>query len=114
MTDCLFCGIAAGGIPADVVFSDDDVVAFRDLTPQAPVHILVIPRAHHANAAQIAASAPALAGRLLEVAGLLAEQEGIADSGYRIVTNTGPGAGQSVQHVHLHVLGGRGLAWPPG
>ncbi len=114
MNDCLFCMIAAGGIPADVVHDEGDVMAFRDVSPQAPVHVLVIPRAHHANAAELAGADPALAGRLLEVAGLVADQEGVAESGYRIVSNTGTAAGQSVPHVHLHVLGGRGLAWPPG
>ena len=114
MTDCLFCAIVAGDIPADVVFSDDQVVAFRDITPQAPVHLLVVPRAHHADAAALAAADPELAGALLSAAGLIAEQEGIVDSGYRIVLNTGEGAGQSVFHVHAHVLGGRALAWPPG
>jgi histidine triad (HIT) family protein len=114
MSDCLFCAIAAGDIPADLVHTDDEIVAFRDITPQAPVHVLVIPRAHHANAAALATADAALAGRLLEVAGTIAAQEGIADSGYRLVTNTGEGAGQSVHHVHVHVLGGRNLAWPPG
>ena len=114
MSDCLFCAIAAGDIPADLVHADDEIVAFRDITPQAPVHVLVIPRAHHANAAALAAADAALAGRLLEVAGTIAAQEGIADSGYRLVTNTGEGAGQSVHHVHVHVLGGRDLTWPPG
>ena len=114
MSDCLFCAIGAGGIPADVVYSDADAVAFRDIAPQAPVHVLVIPREHHATAADLAAANAALAGRLLEIAGAVAAQEGIADSGYRVVTNTGEGAGQSVAHVHFHVLGGRGLTWPPG
>jgi len=114
MSDCLFCAIAAGDIPADLVHADDEIVAFRDITPQAPVHVLVIPRAHHANAAALATADAALAGRLLEVAGTIAAQEGIADSGYRLVTNTGEGAGQSVHHVHVHVLGGRDLTWPPG
>jgi len=114
MSDCLFCAIASGGIPADVVYSDADVVAFRDIAPQAPVHVLVIPRVHHATAAALAASDAALAGRLLDVAGAVAAQEGVADSGYRVVTNTGEGAGQSVAHVHFHVLGGRDLTWPPG
>jgi histidine triad (HIT) family protein len=114
MSDCLFCMIAAGGIPADVVHDDVDVIAFRDVSPQAPVHVLVIPRAHHATAAALAGADPSLAGRLLEVAGQVAAQEGIVESGYRIVTNTGEAAGQSVPHVHLHVLGGRSLAWPPG
>lgn len=114
MTDCLFCAIASGDIPADVMYSDDAVVAFRDINPQAPVHVLVIPRAHHANVAEIAAADPALAGLLLAAAGEVAAQQGIVDSGYRIVLNTGEGAGQSVFHVHAHVLGGRDLTWPPG
>lgn len=114
MTDCLFCAISAGDIPADLVHSDDTVLAFRDISPQAPVHVLVIPRAHHATAADLAVADPALAARLLEVAGQIAESEGISESGYRLVTNTGAGAGQSVHHVHFHLLGGRGLSWPPG
>ncbi|MCX6434390.1 MAG: histidine triad nucleotide-binding protein [Actinobacteria bacterium] len=114
MTDCLFCAIAAGDIPADVVHRDDEILAFRDTSPQAPVHVLVIPRAHFANAADLARVDPALAGRLLNVAGDIAAQEGVAESGYRLVTNTGAGAGQSVDHVHFHLLGGRGLSWPPG
>lgn len=114
MSDCLFCTIAAGDIPADVVHSDDEVLAFRDVSPQAPVHVLVIPRAHHATASELAVADPALAGRLLAVAGEIAAREGVEDSGYRIVTNTGDSAGQSVHHVHFHVLGGRALTWPPG
>ena len=114
MSECLFCAIASGDIPADIVLSNDDVVAFRDITPQALVHVLVIPRAHHANVADLATADPALTGALLRAAGAVAAQEGIADSGYRIVTNTGEGAGQSVHHIHFHVLGGRDLAWPPG
>ncbi len=94
--------------------SDDSVLAFRDISPQAPVHVLVIPRDHYATAADLAAADPALAGRLLEVAGAIAASEGLAESGYRIVTNTGEGAGQSVHHVHFHLLGGRALSWPPG
>jgi histidine triad (HIT) family protein len=114
VSDCLFCAIAQGDIPADVVLADDDVVAFRDLHPQAPTHVLVIPREHHATAAALAEAAPALAGRLLAAAGTVAEREGLAADGYRIVTNTGARAGQTVHHVHLHVLGGRDLTWPPG
>jgi histidine triad (HIT) family protein len=114
MSDCLFCTIAAGGIPADVVHSDDEVLAFRDVSPQAPVHVLVIPRAHYATASELATADPGLAGRLLAVAGEIAAREGVEDSGYRIVTNTGDSAGQSVHHVHFHVLGGRALTWPPG
>ncbi len=114
MSDCLFCSIVAGDIPADIVHRDDDAVAFRDIDPQAPVHVLVIPTAHHATAAELAEDDPSAAGRLLALAGSIAAREGIADSGYRIVTNTGAGAGQSVHHVHFHVLGGRDLTWPPG
>jgi histidine triad (HIT) family protein len=114
MSDCLFCAIAAGDIPATIVHSDDDVVAFRDIDPQAPTHILVIPRVHYANARELGESDAALAGRLMAVAGELAESEGVAADGYRIVTNTGAGAGQSVDHVHFHLLGGRPLTWPPG
>lgn len=113
MSDCLFCGIVAGDIPADIVLRDDDVLAFRDINPQAPVHVLVIPVAHHANAADLAEADAALAGRLLQAAGQVASREGIAD-GYRIVLNTGAPAGQSVFHAHAHVLGGRSLNWPPG
>jgi histidine triad (HIT) family protein len=114
MSECLFCAIGAGEIPADVVFSDDHIVAFRDIAPQAPVHILVIPRAHHDSAASVSASDPGLAAALLRTATAVAEHEGVAHTGYRIVTNTGQSAGQSVRHVHFHVLGGRDLAWPPG
>lgn len=114
MSECLFCAISAGDIPADVVHSDADAVVFRDISPQAPLHVLVIPRVHYANAAELAADDAALAGRLLALAGRVAEQEGVAEGGYRIVTNTGDEAGQSVRHVHFHVLGGRGLTWPPG
>lgn len=114
MSDCLFCSIVRGDIPADVVLADDDVVAFRDIHPQAPTHVLVIPREHHANAAAVAEAAPALAARLITAAAEVAEREGIAADGYRLVSNTGDRAGQTVQHVHVHVLGGRDLAWPPG
>ena len=112
--DCLFCAIVAGHVHADVVHRDDDALAFRDISPQAPVHVLVIPTVHAATAAELAERDPALAGRLLGVAADIARAEGVEDSGYRIVTNTGPHAGQSVHHVHFHVLGGRDLAWPPG
>ena len=114
MSECLFCAIAAGEIPADEVYRDDAAVAFRDIAPQAPVHVLVIPTAHHANAADAAAADPALLTDLLRVAAQVAADQGVADGGYRIVTNTGDDAGQSVRHLHFHVLGGRSLAWPPG
>lgn len=112
MSDCLFCRIAAGEIPADIVLRTDDFVAFRDISPQAPVHVLVIPVAHHANAGELAEADQALAGRLLAAAKEVASIEGLGD--YRLVFNTGAEAGQSVFHVHAHVLGGRSLTWPPG
>lgn len=113
MSDCLFCGIVAGDIPAEIVLRNDDVVAFRDINPQAPMHVLVIPVAHHANAGELAAADPRLAGLLIQTAAEVAAAEGI-DSGYRVVFNTGADAGQTVFHVHAHVLGGRHLTWPPG
>ncbi len=114
MSECLFCSIVEGQIPADIVYSDDDVVAFRDINAQAPVHVLVIPRKHYENAAALAMEAPALAGAVIAAAAEVATRDGIAEDGYRIVTNTGERAGQSVHHVHFHVLGGRDLTWPPG
>jgi histidine triad (HIT) family protein len=110
--DCLFCKIVAGHIPATIVRETETTIAFRDINPQAPTHVLVIPKAHYKNAAVLAASAPALA------ADVLAETQAIADEdkleSYRIVFNTGSGAGQTVWHAHAHILGGRGLQWPPG
>lgn len=110
--DCLFCSIAAGAIPADVVTSDDTFVAFRDIDPQAPVHVLVIPREHYPDAAAIASADEALAGRLLDTAAQVAQSLELI--GYRIVLNTGAEGGQTVDHVHAHVLGGRQMGWPPG
>jgi len=113
-TDCIFCKIAAGEVPADVVLENQDVVVFRDMMPQAPVHLLAIPRQHIAtiNDLQIA-DAPQL-GNLFLAAKAAAAQEGVAEGGYRTVMNCGAGAGQSVFHIHLHILGGRPLSWPPG
>ncbi len=113
MADCLFCSIVAGDIPADIVLSNEHVVAFRDIQPQAPVHVLVIPRAHHENVGELADAAPETTALLVQAAKEVAEAEGIGD-GYRLVFNTGADAGQSVFHVHGHVLGGRDLKWPPG
>lgn len=113
MTDCLFCRIVAGEIPADIVLRTDDVVAFRDISPQAPVHVLVIPTAHHANVAELSAANPLLAATMLDTAAQIAEAEGL-DGHYRLVFNTGERSGQSVFHVHAHVLGGRDMKWPPG
>jgi histidine triad (HIT) family protein len=104
--DCLFCKIVAGEIPATIVYSDSNVVAFRDINPHAPVHVLVIPRAHYANAADLAVAEPALVGAMVAGASSVAASEGIAKSGYRLIFNTGPDAGQTVFHAHLHLLGG--------
>ncbi len=119
MSDCLFCRMVAGEIPADVVHQTDRVLAFRDINPQAPTHVLVIPKEHHRNFGALAAADPALLGEVAHAAHAVAVQEGLVadggnEPGYRVVTNTGPQAGQSVDHLHLHVLGGRGLGWPPG
>ncbi|HEV8024751.1 MAG TPA: histidine triad nucleotide-binding protein [Candidatus Nanopelagicales bacterium] len=113
MADCLFCSIVAGDIPADIVLSTPQTLAFRDIDPQAPTHVLVIPKDHHENIGALATEDPALVGSIAETAREVAEAEGIGDA-YRLVFNTGAGAGQSVFHVHGHVLGGRNLSWPPG
>ena len=112
--DCLFCKIVAGELPADVVRRTDRVLAFRDINPQAPTHVLVIPKDHHPDAAALAAADPGLLGEVLCEAREVAAGDGVEKAGYRIVFNTGPGAGQTVFHVHAHVLGGRDLGWPPG
>ncbi|MCY0934342.1 histidine triad nucleotide-binding protein [Streptomyces sp. H34-S4] len=112
--DCLFCKIVAGTIPATVVRETDTTVAFRDINPQAPTHVLVIPKAHYPDAASLAAAEPGIAADVLCEAGRVAADEGLAESGYRLVFNTGAGAGQVVFHAHAHVLGGRGFEWPPG
>ena len=110
--DCLFCSIVAGDVPADVVDTGETTLAFRDVNPQAPTHVLVVPRAHHEHAAALAAADPQGLADLVTAGARVAEAEGL--SGYRLVLNTGAEAGQSVFHVHLHVLGGRDLSWPPG
>ena len=119
VSDCLFCRMVAGEIPADVVHQTDRVFAFRDINPQAPTHVLVIPKEHHRNIGALVAADPGLLGEVVSGAHAVAVQEGLVsdggnEPGYRVVTNTGPQAGQSVDHLHLHVLGGRGLGWPPG
>jgi histidine triad (HIT) family protein len=111
--------MVAGDIPADVVHETDRVLAFRDINPQAPTHVLVIPKEHHRNLGALVAADPVLLGDVVAGAHLVAQQEGLVagdgiEPGYRVVTNTGPQAGQSVDHLHLHVLGGRDLHWPPG
>jgi histidine triad (HIT) family protein len=114
MTDCIFCKMANGEINPDIVYQDDEVLAFRDVNPQAPVHVLVIPRRHIATLNDVQADDAELIGKLYLTAKTVAEQEGIADRGYRTLINCNAEAGQSVFHVHLHLLGGRAMAWPPG
>ena len=112
--DCLFCSIARGETPADAVHQDERCLAFRDINPQAPVHVLVIPREHLDSLDDASQKDEALLGHLLRVAARVANEQGLSDGGYRTVINTGAGAGQSVFHLHVHVLGGRSLNWPPG
>ncbi|WP_110182509.1 histidine triad nucleotide-binding protein [Nocardioides solisilvae] len=111
--DCLFCRLVAGDVPAEVVEATDRSVAFRDVNPQAPTHVLVVPRAHHANAVELATGDPEALADVVRLADSVAEAEGLAGD-YRLVFNTGAGAGQTVFHTHLHVLGGRPFTWPPG
>lgn len=110
--DCLFCRIASGQLPADLVAANDRAVAFRDINPQAPLHVLVVPREHHADVSQLAAADPGLLAALVDLADQVAGTEG--DGQFRLVFNTGPEAGQSVFHVHGHVLAGARLGWTPG
>jgi histidine triad (HIT) family protein len=114
--DCLFCKIVSGDIPATIVHESETTVAFRDLNPQAPTHVLVIPRSHYPDAAALAEGEPATAAHLFDSARVIADAEGVsgADGGYRMVLNTGPAANQTVFHAHLHLLGGRPMTWPPG
>ncbi len=112
MTDCLFCKMAAGEIKPDTVYEDNDVLAFRDINPQAPVHLLIIPKTHIATLNDL--DDFALSGKLLQTAILLAKQEGLAEEGYRTVFNCNAKGGQEVFHLHMHILGGRQMKWPPG
>ncbi|MFG2191571.1 histidine triad nucleotide-binding protein [Streptomyces sp. NPDC048639] len=112
--DCLFCKIVAGEVPADVVRETDTTLAFRDINPQAPTHVLVVPKAHYRDAASLAAADARVTADVLREAGEVAAQDRVDGTGYRIVFNTGTGAGQTVWHAHAHVLGGRGFNWPPG
>ena len=114
MTDCLFCKIAGGDIPADVVFESDSALAFRDINPKAPTHVLIIPRRHISTINDIESDDESLVGSLFSAARQIAADEGLADDGYRVVMNCNEAAGQSVFHIHLHLLGGRRLNWPPG
>jgi len=109
MTDCLFCKIIAGEISASIVYSDSEVVAFQDINPQAPLHVLLVPRAHYANAAALAEADPSSVGALVARAQRIAAAQGVAESGYRLIFNTGADAGQTVFHAHLHLLAGAPL-----
>lgn len=111
---CIFCQIAAREIKADIVYQDDRITAFRDINPQAPVHVLIIPNEHIPSLVDLRPEHASLIGEMVLAASVLAEREGVARSGFRLVMNSGPNAGQSVDHVHLHLLGGRAMHWPPG
>ena len=112
--DCLFCKILAGDIPADIVYESESAIAFRDINPQAPTHVVIIPRRHIATINDLEPGDKVTVGSLYIAAKKIAEDEGLSEPGYRVVMNCNEGAGQSVFHIHLHLLGGRGLGWPPG
>lgn len=112
--DCLFCKIVLGDVPADIVAESDTAIAFRDVNPQAPTHVLVIPREHYADVAEVASAGDVDVADLFRLAAEVADLEGVADTGYRLVANTGAAAHQTVFHAHVHVLGGRPMGWPPG
>lgn len=114
MADCLFCRIVAGDVPATRRHDDELVVAIEDVSPRAPVHLLLMPRAHVASAAEVGETDGPMLGRLFAVAAKLAADEGLAERGYRLVTNVGQDSGQTVNHLHVHLLGGRRMTWPPG
>ncbi|WJW76321.1 histidine triad nucleotide-binding protein [Thiohalobacter sp. IOR34] len=114
MSDCLFCKMASGEIQPDVVYEDDEILAFRDINPQAPVHVLIIPKTHIATLNDLQPEQAPLVGRLFLAAKQIAAEEGIAERGYRTVFNCNAEAGQAVFHLHMHLLGGRPLGWPPG
>jgi histidine triad (HIT) family protein len=114
MSECLFCGIITGKIKGDVVHQDDSVVAFKDINPKAPVHLLIIPRKHIETLLDLQDEDEGLVGHVFSTANRLAKEQGIAERGFRVVVNCGAGAGQSVFHIHFHLLGGRAMTWPPG
>ena len=114
MPDCLFCKVIARDIPGQIVREDDDLVAFKDINPQAPLHVLIVPRRHIPTLNDLGPGDDALVGSMFRMAAALAREHGYAERGYRTVFNCNEGAGQSVFHIHLHVLAGRGLTWPPG
>lgn len=114
MSDCLFCKIRDGEIPADIVFENDDVLAFRDLNAQAPTHVLIIPRVHISTVNDMAENDEMIMGKLFSAAKTIAAQEGVSGDGYRMVINCNQQAGQTVFHIHMHLLAGRNMGWPPG
>lgn len=114
MNNCLFCRIITGEIKGDIVYQDGSVVAFRDINPQAPVHILIVPRKHIATVLDLEDGDKGLIGDIFSAAAKLAKEQGVSKDGFRVVVNCGPGAGQTVYHVHFHLLGGRPFVWPPG
>ncbi len=114
MSDCIFCKIANGEIPSNKAYEDDKVLAFYDLDPQAPKHVLIIPKEHISSANEINEENSSIVAHIFVVAAKIAKELGVSESGYRIVNNCGKDGGQSVQHLHFHLLGGRSMAWPPG
>jgi histidine triad (HIT) family protein len=114
VADCLFCKIVAGQIPGSIVFQNEHVVAFRDITPRAPTHVLIVPRRHIATLNDLTPEDDALVGEVVRAAAAVAKEQGLADRGYRTVFNCNAEAGQTVFHIHLHLLGGRPMTWPPG
>lgn len=114
MSDCLFCKIRDGDIPAEIIYQNDDVLAFRDINPQAPIHVLIVPRKHIATVNDVQSEDAELVGKMHLAAQVIADDEGIAEEGFRLVMNCNVIAGQTVFHIHLHLLGGRSMTWPPG
>ncbi len=114
MSDCLFCGVIKGDVKGSIVYQDNSVVAFKDINPKAPVHLLIVPRKHIVTLLDLQQEDKSLIGDIFSVANQLAKDQGIAKDGFRVVVNCGAGAGQSVFHIHFHLLGGRPMTWPPG
>lgn len=114
MTDCLFCKIRDGEIPADIIFENDELLAFNDVNPQAPVHILIIPKKHISTINDLEDNDEQIMGKLFTAAKIIAQQKNVSDDGYRLVTNCNEKAGQTVFHIHMHLLAGRAMTWPPG
>jgi len=114
MTECIFCCIAGGELPANIIYQDERVIAFRDVNPQAPIHIIIVPKKHIGSVLELSPADKDLVGQIHLAAAKISQNEGVAETGFRLVVNTGRHAGQSVPHLHYHLLGGRELAWPPG